>query len=206
MKSKINVMVIAFLALVLTSSFILAQDKMDHSKMKGSDKKSCCTSDKVTSKGSKCAMDKDKMHSAQPIDIKGIDENNDGKVYQCSMCPGRITDAAGKCPECDMELEEVTIEKAKNNLEKSDHGMMGMDHSKMMEMNHDKMGNSILREGVIDVEAIDRNKDGKVFQDMMDWNVISDEAGECPVCGMTLKEVTIDDAKNNLEKNSFEVT
>ena len=82
---------------------------------------------------------------------------------------------------------------------------MGKSNNKMMGMDHGKMENSIVREGVIDVEAIDTNKDGKVFQDVMDWNVISDEAGKCPLCGMTLKEVTIDDAKKNLKKNNFEV-
>ena len=63
---------------------------------------------------------------------------------------------------------------------------------------------SIVRKGVIDVESIDKNKDGKVYQDMMDWNVISDKPGKCPLCGMTLKEVTIDEAKKNLEENGFE--
>ena len=67
-----------------------------------------------------------------------------------------------------------------------------------------KNNSSIVREGVIDVESIDKNKDGKVYQDMMDWNVISDEPGKCPLCGMTLKEVTIDEAKKNLADNGFE--
>ena len=67
-----------------------------------------------------------------------------------------------------------------------------------------KNNSSIVREGVIDVESIDKNKDGKVYQDMMDWNVISDEPGKCPLCGMTLKEVTIDEAKKNLANNGFE--
>ena len=64
--------------------------------------------------------------------------------------------------------------------------------------------NSIIRKGVIDVEAIDANGDGKVFQDPMDWNVISDKAGRCPICNMFLKEVTIEEAKNNLKENGFE--
>ena len=64
--------------------------------------------------------------------------------------------------------------------------------------------NSIIRKGVIDVESIDVNGDGKVFQDPMDWNVISDEAGRCPICNMFLKEVTIEEAKNNLKENGFE--
>jgi membrane fusion protein, copper/silver efflux system len=39
----------------------------------------------------------------------------------------------------------------------------------------------------------------------MDWNVISDKPGKCPLCGMTLKEVTIKEAKANLKKNGFSV-
>lgn len=64
---------------------------------------------------------------------------------------------------------------------------------------------SIVRKGVIDLNAIDKNKDGKVFQDAMDWNVISDEPGTCPICGMILKEVTLDKAKQNLIEHGFKV-
>ena len=64
---------------------------------------------------------------------------------------------------------------------------------------------SIVRKGKIDLKKIDKNKDGKVFQDQMDWNVISDEAGKCPICKMTLQEVTIKEAKENLKKNGFKV-
>jgi len=69
---------------------------------------------------------------------------------------------------------------------------------------HAQMSNSIVREGTIDVTIIDKNGDGKVFQDPMDWNVISDLKGDCPVCGMTLKEVTIEQAVSNLKKHGFE--
>ena len=64
---------------------------------------------------------------------------------------------------------------------------------------------SIIRTGMIDLQMIDLNKDGKAYQDQMCWNVISDEAGECPQCGMILKEVSLDKAKENLVKNDFEV-
>ena len=37
----------------------------------------------------------------------------------------------------------------------------------------------------------------------MDWNVISDKPGKCPICEMKLKEVTIDEAKVDLEKHGF---
>ena len=91
---------------------------------------------------------------------------------------------------------------------------------KHMEMNHDKDDHmmkkdmdghsmheeeSIVREGVIDIGAIDENEDGMVYQDQMCWNVISDKAGECPQCGMTLKEVSLEKAKENLEKNDYKV-
>lgn len=89
---------------------------------------------------------------------------------------------------------------------KSAHKHMDMKDHKNMRMNKKQDGEeSIVREGEIDLKAIDKNKDGKVYQDMMDWNVISDEPGKCPICEMTLKEVTINEAKYNLYKNGFEV-
>jgi membrane fusion protein, copper/silver efflux system len=60
-----------------------------------------------------------------------------------------------------------------------------------------------IRKGVIDLSTIDKNKDGKLYEDIMDWNVISDEPGTCPLCGMTLKEFTIKEVKENLTKNGF---
>jgi len=65
--------------------------------------------------------------------------------------------------------------------------------------------NSIVRKGVIDLKSIDVNKDGKVYQDLMDWNVLSDKPGKCPLCGMVLQEVSLSEAKKNLEKNGFKV-
>ena len=64
---------------------------------------------------------------------------------------------------------------------------------------------SIVREGEIDLVAIDVNGDGMVYQDQMCWNVISDEPGECPQCGMTLKEVSLEKAKENLQENDYQV-
>lgn len=65
--------------------------------------------------------------------------------------------------------------------------------------------NSIVHEGIIHVEKLDKNKDGKVFQDPMDWNVISDEPGRCPLCNMKLVEVTITEAKQNLIENGYTI-
>jgi len=100
----------------------------------------------------------------------------------------------------------------KSNMDDQDsmkHGMM--DHEKMHQTMKDTTKSSmmsedsIVREGVIDLNAIDKNGDGKVFQDVMDWNVISDEPGKCPLCGMTLKEVSLDKAKENLQKHDYQV-
>jgi len=64
---------------------------------------------------------------------------------------------------------------------------------------------SIVRSGIIDLGQIDTNKDGKVFQCPMDLNVISDEKGNCPECGMKLREISVDDAKAKLIKKGFKV-
>ena len=89
-------------------------------------------------------------------------------------------------------LEEVSLDKASANLISKGFKVKGQD-------------GFIVREGVINVNSIDANEDGMVFQDMMDYNVISDSPGTCPLCGMTLKEVSIDKAKSNLIKNGFKV-
>jgi len=72
-------------------------------------------------------------------------------------------------------------------------------------MSTDEMESSIIREGVIDLKSIDKNGDGMVYQDLMDWNVISDKPGRCPICEMKLSEVTIQTAKKNLTDNNFQV-
>ena len=58
---------------------------------------------------------------------------------------------------------------------------------------------------VMNLEEIDKNKDGKVFIDGMCKDVVKDEAGECPKCGMALKEVSIKKAKSFLEKKGVVV-
>ncbi len=96
---------------------------------------------------------------------------------------------------------EMTEEEM-NNMSKDDKNENINSSSEKAET-HDH-ATSIVHEGIIDLNIIDKNGDGKVFQDMMDWNVISDKAGRCPLCGMYLKEVTIEEAKKNLKENGFE--
>lgn len=97
-----------------------------------------------------------------------------------------------------MEMGKDMKHEMKMDGKMDSHEKMKMDSSKIKE-------ESIIREGEIDLKAIDKNKDGKVYQDVMDWNVISDEVGECPLCGMKLKEVTLEKAKENLIKHNFKV-
>ena len=78
-------------------------------------------------------------------------------------------------------------------------------HEQNSEVKSVKKNESIVRKGTINVESIDSNKDGKVYQDPMDWNVISDKPGKCPLCKMNLEEVSIKQAKENLKKNGFKI-
>ena len=101
--------------------------------------------------------------------------------------------------------EGMPAEHSSNDKSKTekDMGTMNMDEKKDSTSKVDE--NSIIRSGVIDLKSIDKNKDGKVYQDLMDWNVISDKPGECPICGMYLKEVTLEQAKKNLIDHGFKV-
>jgi Cu(I)/Ag(I) efflux system membrane fusion protein/cobalt-zinc-cadmium efflux system membrane fusion protein len=75
--------------------------------------------------------------------------------------------------------------------------------SEMKEEEHNH-SSSIIHEGMIDIESIEKNKDGRLWECPMDWNVISDESGRCPLCNMKLKEYTIDEIKANLTKYDYE--
>ncbi len=79
------------------------------------------------------------------------------------------------------------------------------------EQKHDKMeqqtqagqkmpDSTVIRSEGFEVASIDRNQDGNVFQCPMDYEVISDESGNCPVCKMKLEEYSIKDAQSNLNK------
>ncbi|MCK5086705.1 MAG: hypothetical protein KAQ90_04245 [Melioribacteraceae bacterium] len=70
----------------------------------------------------------------------------------------------------------------------------------------EKVESELIRTGAIDVAAIDANEDEKVYECPMDWNVISDQEGNCPKCGMKLKEYSVDATKDNLKKYGYEVT
>lgn len=68
-----------------------------------------------------------------------------------------------------------------------------------------KLDSTVVRKGTIDLAQVDVDKDGKVYQCPMDWNVVSDSAGYCPMCNMELEHVSVADAKKNLTDNKFQV-
>ena len=84
---------------------------------------------------------------------------------------------------------------------------MKMDSNAKMKGMDIKTGHSSPKayEGVIDVKSIDDNKDGKIYQCPMDFNVLSDKPGVDPKCGMNLKKVSLEQAKKNLIKHGFKV-
>lgn len=95
----------------------------------------------------------------------------------------------------DTKDEQIKTESEKRKIE---------DVEPKMETEKHDHSDSIVHKGVIDVESIDKNKDGKLWECPMDWNVISDKSGRCPLCNMKLKEFTIGEVKTNLEKNGFD--
>ncbi|MDD3559797.1 MAG: heavy metal-binding domain-containing protein, partial [Melioribacteraceae bacterium] len=105
--------------------------------------------------------------------------------------------------------------KSHNCTENCDHSKevdsteMHSGHSHMMDHGTDKAdvksSEPIIYEGKIDVPSIDKNQDNFVFECPMDWNVISDKAGNCPTCGMKLKKYSVEETKKNLVKYGYKL-
>ncbi len=157
------------------------------------------------------------------IDLKTIDNNGDGKVYQDPMDWNVISDEPGRCPICEMNLVEVTLSKAYENLVKNGFQAEQVDaqqksknemekkSTEKSKMHDHKLGENeygvdspLIRTGVIDVKSIDKNNDGKLFECPMDWNILADEYHCCPVCEMKMKEYSLDEVKTNLKKHGYE--
>ena len=183
LSGKLSSTLYMFVAAVMVSGFSLAQDKNDNQ-----------NSQNMHMNHMKMDHQMQQNPDSASFDLQAFDKNNDGKVYQCPMDFDVLSDNPGECSKCGMKLTEVSLEKASDNLVKKGYSVKVKDDT-----------NSIVREGVIDLNAIDANKDGKVYQDMMDYNVISDNPGSCPLCGMTLNEVSLEKAKMYLEKTGHKV-
>lgn len=61
---------------------------------------------------------------------------------------------------------------------------------------------TIIRAATVNVESLDADKDGNLYQCEMDYNVISDNPGTCPKCGMKLVKVSVAEAKKNFNASN----
>jgi len=57
----------------------------------------------------------------------------------------------------------------------------------------------LVRDKSVNIDSLDQDKDGNLYQCQMDYDVISDKPGTCPKCGMQLEKVSVDIAKKNFE-------
>ena len=181
-----NTLTIFFVFTVFLAASSFAQEKQDSSKM---------------NQNMKMNMMNDSTHHKMQNEMNCTDTANCENM-KADMNHSKMMNMKDHKMNC---TDTAKCENMKANMDHSK--MMNMKDHKMMDSTH-KMSDkkdSIVREGVIDLKAIDKNNDGKVFQDMMDYNVISDKAGKCPLCGMKLKEVSLKKAKDALLKSGHKV-
>jgi Cu(I)/Ag(I) efflux system membrane fusion protein/cobalt-zinc-cadmium efflux system membrane fusion protein len=126
-----------------------------------------------------------------------IDSESNLKAAVNQFQSGAVTHSSDRTEIPEMKDDK---EKTRDDKQKTKTEMPGMKKNEE-EHNH---SSSIVHQGMIDVESIDKNKDGKLWECPMDWNVISDESGRCPLCNMKLKEYSIAEIKANLNKYGFE--
>jgi Cu(I)/Ag(I) efflux system membrane fusion protein len=106
-----------------------------------------------------------------------------------------LSQFTGSAKKDSMEMKDMKMDDKNQKMESKPEMQMKEDHKK---------DDPRIRTGEMDLKAIDKNMDGKLYEDIMDWNVISDEPGVCPICGMTLREFTIEQVQKNLKEHGFE--
>ena len=114
-------------------------------------------------------------------------------------------DASSPIPK-DVPMKSMVDEKTKSAPVKKEKSISVKEPQKSgNELKHEHAAeeSSIIRDGEIDLQAIDKNRDGKLYECPMDWYVIGDSAGRCPICEMKLKEYTIEQTKMNLKKYGY---
>ncbi|HSP87956.1 MAG TPA: efflux RND transporter periplasmic adaptor subunit [Ignavibacteriaceae bacterium] len=72
-----------------------------------------------------------------------------------------------------------------------------VDHSQHSSIQME-MENNIVHKKDVKVSTLDKNKDGFVYQCPMDWEVISEVPGTCPICKMDLEKFSVSEAQKNL--------
>ncbi|MCF8242903.1 MAG: hypothetical protein K9J16_16105 [Melioribacteraceae bacterium] len=109
------------------------------------------------------------------VEVKSLDVNTDGKLFQCPMCVDVISDAEAECPKCGMKLKELTVDAATVKFAKGKaKSMDGMKHMKEMKTTAEKemamhkekkTWNAFcpVRGGEVDPEAPTVEYDGKLI-------------------------------------------
>ena len=92
--------------------------------------------------------------------------------------------------------------KDSSNDEHMENSDMHMENSEMNETHGNMVDSTSIRNAGFKIVSADENKDGKVFQCPMHYNVISDENGNCPTCNMTLAEYSVEKAQMNFDKQN----
>lgn len=98
--------------------------------------------------------------------------------------------------------EKPAIDNSNTKVMNMNTGKTSTIKSEQMKVTH---ASPVEYKGAIDVKSVDDNKDGKVYQCPMDFNVLADKPGIDPKCGMKLQEVTIKQAEKNLKEHGFKV-
>ncbi|PKP10330.1 MAG: hypothetical protein CVU08_13760 [Bacteroidetes bacterium HGW-Bacteroidetes-3] len=126
-------------------------------------------------------------HSQDKKQTKVKQTQTEKAAYTCPMHADVKSDKPGACPKCGMELTKMEVAKnhqccagmkmdsTKTGM-KCDSTIMGMKHDSM-DMNHKNMANN--------------------FTCPMHSDIKSDKPGECPKCGMELKEKKMDTKKEH---------
>lgn len=86
-----------------------------------------------------------------------------------------------------------------NKEENKDNNTMPQQNSTSVSEDKNAMDSSLIQEAGVDIASLDLNKDGKVYQCPMDYEVIADHNASCPMCKMDLEEVSVSDAAKNLK-------
>ena len=84
-----------------------------------------------------------------------------------------------------------------NNDEMNNEHMEETQHLSDNHTHRNILDSTVVRSKDVDIASLNKNGDGMLFQCPMDYQVISDEAGNCPLCKMELEEFSVDQTKTN---------
>ncbi len=117
-----------------------------------------------------------------PMNVYAADADGDGHVNLCLQQPHLLQDRMGKIPSCEGGTAYVKVGAAQALLR--DAGYLNV---------------------LVDPARADANGDGMLYQSPMHWAVFHEEAGNCDICNMTLRRVTLDEARENLLQAGYQL-